>query len=445
MAESVDLTEEQTEKLLHFQELIGIDNLDECRQLLIDSRWDLEIAVQSMLSRRDGRQSAFHEPPRSNQREPQVNVDPADNRTLTVERAAPQGIVGWVVFLVKLPYYFVYSVIISLFRFLYSFVRPDPRLTVTDPRGDVMAFINGFNERYGPACPNFYQGTYGEAVTVAKQDLLFMLVYLHDDNEPATHDFCRLVLCDPRVVNLTSTRTIFWGCSINSPEGYRVSKALKATRYPFLGVIVLRNGRMTVVQRIQGPIGAHDLLPTLARVFDHSEDSLEAVRRERLQQFLNQNLRQEQDEAYQASLRADQEKERLKQEVQEQERRIAEEERNKDLEQQRHLESIKRRKEEIRELLPTEPGPNDPDAIKILLKLPNGVRLERRFYRTDSLAILYNYLFVHEAAPDDFQVVTNFPRRTLPCQPTEGNPNPPTFEEAGIQKAEMLFVHDNQA
>lgn len=31
----------------------------------------------------------------------------------------------------------------------------------------------------------------------------------------------RLVLCDQRVVNLTHSRTIFWGCSINSPEGYR--------------------------------------------------------------------------------------------------------------------------------------------------------------------------------------------------------------------------------
>lgn len=32
-------------------------------------------------------------------------------------------------------------------------------------------------------------------------------------------------------------------------------------------------------------LGAHDLLPTLARVFDHSEESLEAVRRERFVDF----------------------------------------------------------------------------------------------------------------------------------------------------------------
>ena len=58
---------------------------------------------------------------------------------------------------------------------------------------------------------------------------------------------------------------------------------------------------------------------------------------------------------------------------------------------------------------------------------------------------LYNYVFVHETAPDDFQIITNFPRRTLPCQPTEDTPEPPTFEEVGLGKSEMLFVHDNDA
>lgn len=65
---------------------------------------------------------------------------------------------------------------------------------------------------------------------------------------------------------------------------------------------------------------------------------------------------------------------------------------------------------------------------------------------------LYNYVFVHEAAPDDFQIVTNFPRKVLPCQPnycsdssaTETK-DPPTFTEAGLGKSEMLFVHDNEA
>ena len=62
---------------------------------------------------------------------------------------------------------------------------------------------------------------------------------------------------------------------------------------------------------------------------------------------------------------------------------------------------------------------------------------------------LYNYVFVHEASPDDFQIVTNFPRRVLPCRPPPGEgmdrePGP-TFAEFGLGRSEMLFVHDNEA
>ena len=59
---------------------------------------------------------------------------------------------------------------------------------------------------------------------------------------------------------------------------------------------------------------------------------------------------------------------------------------------------------------------------------------------------LYYYVLCHEDAPDDFQIVTNFPRKTLECQPSEDNDvEPRTFEQAGLGKSEMLFVHDNEA
>lgn len=58
---------------------------------------------------------------------------------------------------------------------------------------------------------------------------------------------------------------------------------------------------------------------------------------------------------------------------------------------------------------------------------------------------LYYFAFCHEDCPDDFHVVTNFPRRTLPCEPSKNGPDPPSFEEAGLGKNEMLFVQDNEA
>ena len=63
---------------------------------------------------------------------------------------------------------------------------------------------------------------------------------------------------------------------------------------------------------------------------------------------------------------------------------------------------------------------------------------------------LYNYVYVHESAPDDFEIVKNFPRTVIPCQPAPehdlgGATATPTFLDVGLANAELLFVHDNEA
>lgn len=45
------------------------------------------------------------------------------------------------------------------------------------------------------------------------------------------------------------------------------------------------------------------------------------------------------------------------------------------------------RKETLRSEIPDEPELSDPDAVRIVLKLPNGTRIERRFRKTDSLKV----------------------------------------------------------
>ncbi|CAG5127081.1 unnamed protein product, partial [Candidula unifasciata] len=103
------------------------------------------------------------------------------------------------------------------------------------------------------------------------------------------------------------------------------------------------------------------------------------------------------------------------------------------------------KKSEIERLLPPEPEANHPDSIRIMLKIPSGCRIERRFLRSQSIKWLFYYVFCHKECPDDFQIVTNFPKRTLPCEPRDNETDPPTFEEIGLGRSEMLFVHDNQA
>jgi hypothetical protein len=57
-----------------------------------------------------------------------------------------------------------------------------------------------------------------------------------------------------QVIEFINNNLIFWACSRNLPEGKKVYNALKAKRSPFLGMIVLRNNKMTLVTRMEGPI-----------------------------------------------------------------------------------------------------------------------------------------------------------------------------------------------
>lgn len=151
----------------------------------------------------------------------------------------------------------------------------------SDPVEDVVNFIRSYEERYGNIHPVFYQGSYSQALSDAKQELRFLLVYLHKDEAQDIDQWCRWniscdisvqsnnkdtlaqykegylllffffrnTLCDPEVIRYINTHTLFWACNVKSGEGYKVAEALKPGSYPFLTLIVLKDNKMTIVGR----------------------------------------------------------------------------------------------------------------------------------------------------------------------------------------------------
>ncbi|GBL80691.1 FAS-associated factor 2, partial [Araneus ventricosus] len=116
------------------------------------------------------------------------------------------------------------------------------------------------------------------------------------------------------------------------------SQALRENTYPFLAVIVLRENQMTVVARLEGPTEPEVLIRRLRLIMNDNEASLIAARLERHERSMTQTIRQQQDEAYKESLKADQEKERKRKEEQEVKAQQEREERNKILEEQKRKE-----------------------------------------------------------------------------------------------------------
>lgn len=173
---------------------------------------------------------------------------------------------------------------------------------------------------------------------------------------------------------------------------------------------------------------------------------------------MNRMLREEQDKAYMESLKADQEKDRKKEEDRKRRENEEKEKRQKEEDEQQQREKLIRLKYDLADKIPSEPSNQDPETIRILLKLPSGKRLERKFRRKDSVMSLYYFVFCHDESPLKFQITTNFPRKELPGHPPSlddplwnkeakrSTPDKiPTLEEIGLGKSEVLFVHDLEA
>lgn len=177
-----------------------------------------------------------------------------------------------------------------------------------------MSFIAAYNERY-PQHPVFYQGTYAQALNDAKQELRFLLVYLHKDpiNNTDVDTFCSQTLSHQSVIDYINRNMLFWACDVSSPEGFRVSHSITARSYPLMVLIGLRANRMVIMGRFEGDCTPEELVRRLQTVISANEIWLSQARADRLERNFTQTLRQQQDEAYQQSLRADEEKERIKQ------------------------------------------------------------------------------------------------------------------------------------
>ncbi|KFB45624.1 hypothetical protein ZHAS_00013616 [Anopheles sinensis] len=438
------LSNEQTEKILQFQDITGLDDMNVCRDILIRHQWDLEVAFQEHLNIREGRPSAYA----TESRAPAVVNDRFLQHVFASVRAnntpAPSGIGGFIGYVFNYMVSFWYSAVSAFVTTIVGLFR-DQESIPADPLGDVLKFIQTYNERY-PEHPVFYQGTYSQALSDAKNELRFLLVYLHSEATSEAAAFCRGALADPQVIEFVNRRMLFWACDMASHEGKRVANSVSVRTHPTLLIIGMRANKMIIMGRLEGDCSPEELIRRMETVVNDNEVWLNQARQDRLERDLTQTLRQQQDEAYQRSLQADQEKQRRKQQEREEAMRIQAAIEAEQLAEQQRKEDIERLKLELAEQVPSEPEAGAPDTISIVFKLPSGLRLERRFHNTNTMNDIYNFIFCHPDAPDSFEVTTNFPKRVLQCTARAPGADPGlTLLQSGLKNREVLFVADLEA
>ncbi|KAK9238795.1 hypothetical protein V1525DRAFT_400063 [Lipomyces kononenkoae] len=262
-----------------------------------------------------------------------------------------------------------------------------------NPRDTAARFIRDFEEEVGQSdVLPFFEGGYTQALDKAKRELRFLIVLLQSDEHDDTTKFNKEVLASPDVVKFIREHDIIlWGGNVRESEAYQVANALSCTRYPFLGVIAhtpastSHPSAMSIHARLQGYLPPESLLANLNTAISRHEPTLARIRAERSEQEAARAIRAAQDSAYEASLAADRERERLREEQEKIERERAEEKERIELEKKdfeaRKVAYKKWRAAQLKSQMVDFVGAAPPGAkiARISIRLTSGDRIVTRF------------------------------------------------------------------
>lgn len=310
------------------------------------------------------------------------------------------------------------------------------------------AFIADYEASYEDvARPEWLSMTFERATAHAARELKFLVAYLHAPAHGDTDAFCREALSDGEVLaQLAGGDFVAWGADVSSPDGARLARALRVGRRPVVAIMLTLDSRATLVGMADAQGGAQGLCAALVAAVEEYSAELVVARADAAEMQVSRRLREEQDDALAASLRADQEREaqeaaRLVEEAEA--RRAAEEEEAaaaaaEVAEAAREAEreaTITSRNERARASLGEEPAAGTPGTAMVAVRWPDGGRRQRRFLAKEPVQRVYDWAAAEGMPFDRFTLMSSFPKKELGEDALSA-----TLEETGLAPQAMLMV-----
>ena len=294
------------------------------------------------------------------------------------------------------------SIFPSLPRFfnrLFQVQGPRSNRRALPPVDNARRFIREFSDQYGTHELPFVESGYNLAFDNAKRDLKLLLVILLSPDHDETNSWVRETVLSPHFVSFVRSHAddiILWGGNVQDAEAYQVAKTVRCNKFPFVGLICPTSDAgstaMSSVMRAIGPLPASELVAKLGTAMISQQDQLRAARAERQQRQASQNLRQEQDSAYERSLAQDRERARLRQAEAEAQATKEKEFIDRIEARRRYKEALRRWRRRRAQCLASEPDKNAPDSVRISIRLASGERVVRGFSIDAQLEEVYAFV-----------------------------------------------------
>lgn len=291
-------------------------------------------------------------------------------------------------------------------------------------------FVENYIRRYGEPHPLFFQGSLEDALKEAchkpAKDRKLLAIYLHHDDSVLTNVFCDQLLRCESVMQTLLQNFILYGwdlthesnknlflSSISACVGVNASMSVRnihVDRLPAIIVIAKNRSTCDVISVINGNVSVDDLLSRLMETVELYSDQLRIEIREENERAAREQVKYEQDMAYQETLEADQAKEAAKQQK---EMALAAERKRLESEKAEQQAIKEANRQEAERALPPEPITEGDGITKIRVRKPTGEFLERKFLINSPLRDLLNFVASRGFPIEEYKVISSWPRKDL--------------------------------
>ncbi|XP_016968217.1 FAS-associated factor 1 isoform X1 [Drosophila biarmipes] len=294
-------------------------------------------------------------------------------------------------------------------------------------------FVENYKARYGEPCPDFFVGSLESAKQLAclrsAKERKLLAIYLHHGKSILINVFCDQLMKHESIIQTFKEKFVLYGWDMTyesnkdmflssltaciSSNASLTARNIKLDKLPaimLVGKSRQLGSNCEVLSVIHGNIGLDDLLTRLIETCEMFEEQLQVEIRQEDERAARDQVKAEQDMAYQETLEADMAKDaakRQKEAAQLAERKRIESER---LEEDARRESIRL---VAQQSLPQEPSEQEAGTSKIRVRKPTGDFLERRFFTKNNLQDLLNFVTANGFLIEEYKLLSSWPRRDL--------------------------------